>query len=467
MSADAMTVSTDKGFRSVRGNVAVRTGTYYYEAIVERGDGAGGAGRGTSGGEVGNAHVRVGWARREAALDAPVGSDAYSYGVRDVGGEKVHIARPRPYGREFKTGDVVGCLIHLPPRPETEVRRWRVPLRYKGQSYFEMDEYPVAKEMEALVNREGRVEVAEVEVEKKKGGKKMGGGGGTVERRQKARELPLLEGSYVSFYLNGEPMAEDAAFEGLYDFLPLPPVEGERTHHRSRLPASLERERESYQYHDDGIIGYFPMVSCFGRGKVRVNFGPEWEKAPRLPEGVQVKPMCDRWDEFRAEELVWDEKDEAATAERLRKEMEAAALEPEVVSIKQISKKRKKATPGPGETAPPTAEGTPASTPAPEGTPLPSSILSPEVHDMEMRASPVIKIEPEVRFADVMVEPEVKPGVEPEIQEEANDDTTPTKMEIDEKAIANGPNTHEEIQPVDPVEPAEATGAVVNDVSSQ
>ncbi|GMK54355.1 hypothetical protein CspeluHIS016_0109410 [Cutaneotrichosporon spelunceum] len=379
LSADATTVTTDKGYRSGRANVAVREGTWYFEVVVERGDGAGGAGKGT-GGDAGNAHIRVGWARREANLDAPVGADAYSYGIRDVGGEKVHISRPRPYGRGFATGDVVGCMITLPPRPPVEsesepgfVKRWRIPLRYKGANYFEMDEYPVAKEMEALVNRAGTAPapVAEDHEPKKK---VMKGGDKPVAKKDKAgkdkaepasRELRTLEGSSVRFFLNGEEMADAPAFEGLYDFLPLPPNEEHRYVGPRRGPVSVERERESYQYHDDGTLGYFPMVSCFGRGKARVNFGPQWIKPP----AIEVRALAERWDEFRAEEIVHDEREEKRLAQRY-KDMVAEAARPR--EPKRAAKKRRK-TPHDGETPASTPRMTPGVTPAPSSPKIASS----------------------------------------------------------------------------------------------
>ncbi len=138
--------------------MSVREGSWYYEVVVERGVGAHGAGKGSAG-EMGNPHVRVGWGRREASLDAPVGSDGYSYGIRDAGGEKVHLSRPKPYGngRGFAKGDVIGCLITLPPRPQPPssdpsdlayIQRKRFAIAFKGQQFFESPEYPVAKEMD-------------------------------------------------------------------------------------------------------------------------------------------------------------------------------------------------------------------------------------------------------------------------------------------------------------------------------
>ena len=44
-----------------------------------------------------------------------VGYDQYSYGVRDLEGCKVRQALREPYGAPFREGDLVGCLLYLPP----------------------------------------------------------------------------------------------------------------------------------------------------------------------------------------------------------------------------------------------------------------------------------------------------------------------------------------------------------------
>ena len=56
-------------------------------------------------------HVRLGWARRESPLNAPVGFDGYSYGLRDVGGQRIFLSRASDYGEAFQPGDVVGMYI--------------------------------------------------------------------------------------------------------------------------------------------------------------------------------------------------------------------------------------------------------------------------------------------------------------------------------------------------------------------
>jgi hypothetical protein len=63
-------------------------------------------------------HLRVGYSMRTAVLDAPVGYDRWSFGVRDVRGSKIHDSkREDGWGRgnnvPFGPADVVGCMITL------------------------------------------------------------------------------------------------------------------------------------------------------------------------------------------------------------------------------------------------------------------------------------------------------------------------------------------------------------------
>ena len=172
-------VTTDKGFRMARANVGAREGHWYWECKILSGvkppnaepdpDGEGGG------------HIRIGFSRREASLDTPVGFDAYSYGLRDLAGQKVHMSRPKdflPPGESFCEGDVIGLELHLPslalhrkvvegsynkavdvfdlmePRgPEAlDIIRDRLPIRYKAHLYFEQFEYHSCKDLEDLMN---------------------------------------------------------------------------------------------------------------------------------------------------------------------------------------------------------------------------------------------------------------------------------------------------------------------------
>ncbi|CAI4210684.1 unnamed protein product [Parascedosporium putredinis] len=128
-----------------------------------------------------NGHVRVGFSRREASLDAPVGFDAYSYGIRDKEGHKVHMSRPKsffPAGEEICEGDVIGLEIKLPSEqlqrkilagdynpavdnadeepdpmaPAPNIVRDRIPIRFKSHIYFEKIDYHTTKDLEDLMN---------------------------------------------------------------------------------------------------------------------------------------------------------------------------------------------------------------------------------------------------------------------------------------------------------------------------
>ena len=112
--------------------------------------------------------------------------------------------------------------------------------------YLESEEYRPAREMEAKVDREGKLareaeEAARlatvdvnVNVEEESGakvslgGKGKGKGKGNSKQKQttksKAEPKPveeldrtptLLEGSSISFYLNGQPISDQPAFEDL------------------------------------------------------------------------------------------------------------------------------------------------------------------------------------------------------------------------------------------------------------
>ncbi len=61
---------------------------------------------------------RIGWADHELpgeVYDANVGYSSHSFGLRSVDGALVHKGVRAAYGRGFGEGDVIGCLIHLPP----------------------------------------------------------------------------------------------------------------------------------------------------------------------------------------------------------------------------------------------------------------------------------------------------------------------------------------------------------------
>ena len=58
-------------------------------------------------------HVRIGWSMRTGDLQAPVGYDKWSYGIRDIDGSILHCSRRQENwgGEGFESNDVIGCAI--------------------------------------------------------------------------------------------------------------------------------------------------------------------------------------------------------------------------------------------------------------------------------------------------------------------------------------------------------------------
>jgi COMPASS component BRE2 len=357
VSDDALAVTADKGYRSARANVPLREGNWYFEVTVERGGGDPGAWKG------GGCHVRLGVGRRESPLTAPVGFDGYSYGVRDKTGEAVTLSQPKAYGTPFGTGDVIGVLISLPPRRAADeeddsdpahLRRKRVPIRYKGQLYFESLEYPATREMgevfDLLANK--GVKKAAPKVKAAAPGTKAP----VAPVVLPARPLPTLPGSRLEFYKNGEPLG--VAFEDLYDFLPLRPHPRPRN---ARPPApGSDAARENH--HDDGSLGYYPFVSVFGGGIARLNAGPAF-RFPVAHPTLPVRALHERYDEYVAETVALDERDEVD----LRR-----AIDVEVV---EAAKRANKAAGG-GKPAAPIKRGstTVTAAPSPAGSASPPTV---------------------------------------------------------------------------------------------
>ena len=212
-----------------------------------------------------------------------MGFDGYSYGLRDVTGQKVHLSRPKPFMEPFGTGDVIGMHISLPPTVKSEdesqqqqdkrgVFRDRIPIRFRGQLYFEQPDYTASKEMDDLMNPV------------------------LPPQSQNNPSIPVtrpsflaLKNSFIHVYKNG--ILQGTAFEDLLSFSP---------------PASQLGGKDL----DDGMLGYYPAVSVFRHGIVRLNFGPEFYYWPKELEDSGVRGMWERYEEMVREDREWDEIDE-------------------------------------------------------------------------------------------------------------------------------------------------------------
>ncbi|KAJ7470606.1 COMPASS complex protein [Mycena latifolia] len=354
---DGLGLAGSTGFRSARCNAPIREGRWYMEVKVVRGGGE----HLHEDGKREGSHVRLGWGRREAPLNGPVGLDGYSYGYRDKTGDKVTLSRPRPYGRPFSSGDVIGMYISLPPRRHANpkdphdparIKRERIAIDLKGQEVFEILEYPQSKEMAALmVDYSGKSSTsASIPSSSKKiaSGKLPERGPSNAPKSNLAnlRTLPTLPNSHIAFFVNGE--CQGIAFQDLYDYLQLRPSD------TSRKGKDRKRTREGVKEHienpfDDGTLGYYPFVSLFNEACVRLNPGPTFDFPPPsdieallfgTPEAKERnwRPACDRYAEFMAEQWALDAiEEEEASAEAVQ----TAALEKAQAEKKaQRNKKR-------------------------------------------------------------------------------------------------------------------------------
>jgi COMPASS component BRE2 len=358
----ATIVTQEKGWRMGRGNVIAREGRAYYEVKILRGIPVNGPKDPIdpkTGETKPGPHVRMGWARREAPLDGPVGFDGYSYGITDARFEAQHrsraskIFKPLPKGAKSKhmkarpphgkpvpveyvtdehieEGDVIGLEIQLPAlslhrkviegiynpavdlgdgfdvaatqdplEKPVDIIRDRIPVPYKGNFYFEQLDYQVTKMVEAYHDRGPVPKIYP----------------SPNHEDVSVRSLPH---SHIKVYKNGKEVG--IAFENLLAFLPpasIPSVEAIKAGARTGF--------------DDGMVGYIPAISLFNGGIAQVNFGPNFwcppdeivkqqegdtqmvgslEPERNVVEGRKLHPISDRFKEQIAEDIVWDIIDE-------------------------------------------------------------------------------------------------------------------------------------------------------------
>ncbi|KAK7060574.1 transcription factor, contains a PHD finger motif [Paramarasmius palmivorus] len=367
-SKDGLKLLGSKGFRSARCNAPVREGKWYMEVKILSGGGE----HSSEDSRRDGGHVRLGFGRREAPLNGPVGLDGYSYGYRDKTGEKVTLSRPRPYGRPYSSGDVIGMYISLPPKRQADrkdendparLKRERIAIDLKGQEMFESLEYPQSKEMIALMDYSGKssdttslpsssnkVVTGKLPERAPANTKKV------KDTTPTLRPLPTLSDSRIAFFVNGE--SQGIAFQDLYDYLQL------RTTAKSRKANKGRRAREGVKEHkenpfDDGTLGYYPFISLFNSASVELNPGPDFTFPPppdidaflNDPSSANVakvegaertwRPLCERYEEFMKEQWELDVVEENEANEEALKMAEQEKAE--TAKKKQRETKKKQA----------------------------------------------------------------------------------------------------------------------------
>ncbi|BCR95271.1 SPRY domain-containing protein [Aspergillus luchuensis] len=316
-SKDALAVTSNEPWHTARANVCAREGSYYYEARIVSGvmNNSSAPSSNSNGSLPSRGHVRLGFARREADLDANVGVDCYGYGIRDVNGEVVNRMRCEyffPKGESIREGDVIGLLITLPPlslhkkvvegtyesgadgevsTPSSEapsvtnIVRDRIPFHYKSDFCWQQSNVFPTKQL-----RDYAFNLKETPTF-----------GPPSPFNAEDASLRTLPGSSITIYKNGVKMG--TPFEELYAFLP--PA--------SRLANGTNNlgigERENA---DDGMIGYYPAVSCYGGGAVECRFeGPWWVGPPsHTDNGEPIRGIGERFNEQIVEDIIADIVDE-------------------------------------------------------------------------------------------------------------------------------------------------------------
>lgn len=135
LSEDRLSVTGQKGFSTVLATHGVYHGTWYCEFNI------------VSLGKTG--HVRLGFCTKKVELQAPAGFDEHGYSFRDIEGSKVHNGRREPYAlMDYKEGDTVGALIHLPEGGHPIEAKSKKMVRYKGEVYYEEEPEKIPSPLE-------------------------------------------------------------------------------------------------------------------------------------------------------------------------------------------------------------------------------------------------------------------------------------------------------------------------------
>jgi Set1/Ash2 histone methyltransferase complex subunit ASH2 len=114
LSDDRFGATGDRGYTTVLATHPATRGKWYYEVTFEPTDPSA---------VHADSHIRLGWSTRRTRYDMPIGSDIFSYAIRDLDGAKIVQGCRFDYSKVggFKQGDVIGCLLTLPDEGNSSV----------------------------------------------------------------------------------------------------------------------------------------------------------------------------------------------------------------------------------------------------------------------------------------------------------------------------------------------------------
>lgn len=307
---DGLAVTIEEPWHSARANVCARERTYYYEARVISGV----LPETRQQPSQSRGHVRLGFGRREADLDVNVGVDSYGYGIRDVNGEVITRMQCEALFQQegICEGDVIGMVIQLPPMSlqqkivagtynpavdgdgtapngqsaqpaSVNIVRDRIPFHLKSDFLWQQSNiFPSKHLREYAYNLKDSPNFLPPSYD-----------------HPEDPSMRTLPGSSITIYKNGIRMG--TPFKDLLAFLP-------PASRYSQMNNNLSiGERENG---DDGMIGYYPTVSCYGGGAVECRFEGPWWIGPPTEDFPNLKPFGERFTDQIAEDIIADIVDE-------------------------------------------------------------------------------------------------------------------------------------------------------------
>lgn len=352
---DLNCVSTKEGWRSVRSNIGIREGKYYFEFNIINANNS-----------IDKSHVRIGIGRKEASLEAPVGFDGYSYGLRDINGAKMTLSRPKEFmtlknnkddeddeGKKrkkddnesidddnddnnnnigFTNNDVIGFLVDLPNLKDHKIavdnfiKNLKQKLKNHETPRKKQKKNDHVDEDDEKFNKFNNIVRDQIPIKYKNAlyyeqfeytsTKQMDhllnpvtvfGEKAVLESSKNlidsSKNLPIIPNSKITVFKNGIEIG--TMFENLYSFLP---VKFDDEKLDEIIHNTTQQQNSNYKNTDDGSLGYYPMLSVFLNGVVGLNPGPDFKFAPTNEENV--KPLSDRYNESIVEEWLWDLIDE-------------------------------------------------------------------------------------------------------------------------------------------------------------
>ena len=162
ISDDRLHITGTKFCCTARATHGVSRGSWYFEVkIVEMPEGAA---------------TRVGWAQKNANLQAPLGFDKFGYSCRSRKGTKFHDSVGKHYCDGYGQGDVMGCLIEL---PDGQIH---LPPSFKDKPLIKFKSHLYYEEKDEL--------------------------------QENLKKLKTLTGSKITFFKNGKSLG--TAYEDIY-----------------------------------------------------------------------------------------------------------------------------------------------------------------------------------------------------------------------------------------------------------